>query len=130
MFLFVERLLAKIVTNRLIVISKQQSIEIGEKFGVGRPSQIKVIPLGLDLDIFSGYAKRRSRFRHELYVPDDAILVGIVGRLTEIKNHQMFLNVVARFKEIDPPAGDRARYVSSLLAMVCCARVWNIKASR
>jgi glycosyltransferase involved in cell wall biosynthesis len=102
LFLFVERLLAKIVTDRLIVISKQQSVEIGEKFGVGRPSQIKVIPLGLDLDIFSDYAKRRSRFRHELCVPDDAILVGIVGRLTEIKNHKMFLNVVARFKEIDP----------------------------
>jgi glycosyltransferase involved in cell wall biosynthesis len=102
LFLFVERLLAKIATNRLIVISKQQSVEIGEKFGVGRPSQIKVIPLGLDLDVFSDYAKRRSRFRHELCVPDDAILVGIVGRLTEIKNHQMFLNVVARFKKIDP----------------------------
>src|ERR1044072_1201933 len=102
LFLFVERLLAKIVTNRLIVISKQQSIEIGEKFGVGRPSQIKVIPLGLDLGIFADYAKRRSKFRHELCVPDDAILVGIVGRLTEIKNHEMFLNVVARFKEIDP----------------------------
>ena len=102
LFLFVERLLAKIITNRLIVISKQQSIEIGEKFGVGRPSQIKVIPLGLDLNIFADYAKRRSKFRHELCVPDDAILVGIVGRLTEIKNHEMFLNVVARFKEIDP----------------------------
>jgi len=102
LFLFVERLLAKIVTNRLIVISKQQSIEIGEKFGVGQPSQIKVIPLGLDLDIFADYAKRRSKFRHELCVPDDAILVGIVGRLTEIKNHEMFLNVVARFKAVDP----------------------------
>src|ERR1044071_7921814 len=75
LFLFVERLLAKIVTDRLIVISKQQSIEIGEKFGVGQPSQIKVIPLGLDLDVFSDYTKRRSRFRHELGVPDAAILV-------------------------------------------------------
>ena len=102
LFLFVERLLARIVTNQLIVISKQQSIEIGEKFGVGQPGQIKVIPLGLDLDIFSDHAKRRSRFRHELCIPDHTILVGIVGRLTEIKNHQMFLNVVARFKEIDP----------------------------
>src|SRR5678816_2469841 len=102
LFLFVERLLAKIATNRLIVISKQQSIEIGEKFGVGRRGQIKVIPLGLDLDIFADYPKRRSRFRHELCIPDHTILVGIVGRLTEIKNHQMFLNVVARFKEIDP----------------------------
>ncbi len=101
-FLAVERLLAKLVTDRLIVVSKQQSIEIGEKFRVGRSGQIKVIPLGLDLGLFSDHASRRTKFRHELCIPDHTILIGIVGRLTEIKNHQMFLNVVARFKEVDP----------------------------
>ena len=101
-FLAIERLLAKLVTDRLIVVSKQQSVEIGEKYRVGRPDQIKVIPLGLDLDIFTDHAKRRAKFRQELYIHDDAILVGIVGRLTEIKNHQMFLNVVAKLKAIDP----------------------------
>lgn len=102
LFLAIERLLAKLVTDRLIVVSKQQSVEIGETFRVGRPGQIKVIPLGLDLDVFSDHAKRRAKFRQELYIHDDSILVGIVGRLTEIKNHQMFLNVVARLKAIDP----------------------------
>jgi glycosyltransferase involved in cell wall biosynthesis len=98
----IERLLAKLVTDRLIVVSKQQSVEIGQKFRVGRPGQIKVIPLGLDLNVFADHTERRARFRHELCIPDDAILVGIVGRLTEIKNHQMFLRVVARLKAIDP----------------------------
>jgi len=101
-FLAIERLLAKLVTDRLIVISQQQSIEIGEKFRVGRSGQIKVIPLGLDLGLFAEHASRRAKFRHELCIPDDAILIGIVGRLTEIKNHQMFLNVVAHLKSIDP----------------------------
>jgi glycosyltransferase involved in cell wall biosynthesis len=101
-FLAIERLLARLVTDRLIVISKQQSIEIGEEFRVGRSGQIKVIPLGLDLGLFSDHSSRRAKFRHELCIPDDAILIGIVGRLTEIKNHQMFLNVVARLKAIDP----------------------------
>src|SRR5215510_2664977 len=90
MFLAIERLLARLVTDRLIVVSKQQSIEIGEKFRVGRGEQIKVIPLGLDLGLFTDHGSRRAKFRHELCIPDDAILVGIVGRLTEIKNHQMF----------------------------------------
>jgi len=101
-FLAIERLLARLATDRLIVVSKQQSIEIGEKFRVGRRGQIKVIPLGLDLGLFADHASRRTKFRHELCVPDDALLVGIVGRLTEIKNHQMFLNVAARLKAIDP----------------------------
>ena len=102
LFLAIERLLARLVTDRLIVVSKQQAIEIGEKFRVGRSGQIKVIPLGLDLGVFSDHASRRTKFRHELCIPDHTILIGIVGRLTEIKNHWMFLNVVARLKEIDP----------------------------
>jgi len=102
LFLAIERILARMITDRLIVISKQQSVEIGEKFRVGRRGQIKVIPLGLDLGLFADHASRRGKFRHELCIPDDAILIGIVGRLTEIKNHHMFLNVVARLKAIDP----------------------------
>jgi glycosyltransferase involved in cell wall biosynthesis len=102
MFLTIERWLAKLVTDRLIVVSKQQRSEIGEKFRVGRPEQFKVVPLGLDLGLFAEHASRRAKFRHELCVPDDALLIGIVGRLTEIKNHQTFLNVVARLKAIDP----------------------------
>src|SRR5690242_7082884 len=66
MFLSIERLLARLVTDRLIVISKQQSVEIGETFRVGRPDQIKVIPLGLDLDVFADHQSRRARFRQEL----------------------------------------------------------------
>src|SRR4030095_11807096 len=102
LFLAIERLLARMVTDRLIVISKQQSVEIGETFRVGRSGQMKVIPLGLPLGLFADYVSQRTKARRELCVPDDTILIGIVGRLTEIKNHQMFLNVVARLKEIDP----------------------------
>ncbi|HEU4766427.1 MAG TPA: glycosyltransferase [Pyrinomonadaceae bacterium] len=96
MFLAIERLLARLITDRLIVVSAQQGAEIGNDFRVGRAGQIKVIPLGLDLQIFANHASRRARFREELGIDDETILVGIVGRLTEIKNHQMFLNSVAR----------------------------------
>jgi glycosyltransferase involved in cell wall biosynthesis len=98
MFLAIERLLARLVTDRLIVVSAQQGAEIGNDFRVGRAGQIKVIPLGLDLSIFADHASRRGRFRQELKIDDETILIGIVGRLTEIKNHQMFLNSIARLK--------------------------------
>lgn len=102
LFLAIERLLARLITDRLIVISNQQSVEIGEKFRVGRRGQLKVIPLGLDLRLFEEHASRRATFRQELCIPDHTILIGIVGRLTPIKNHRMFLNVVWRMKLIDP----------------------------
>ncbi|HKV36690.1 MAG TPA: glycosyltransferase [Pyrinomonadaceae bacterium] len=95
-FLTIERLLARLVTDRLVVVSGQQAEEIGRKFRVGRADQIRIIRLGLDLDLFSNYASRRARFRQELGIDDDVMLVGIVGRLTEIKNHEMFLQSVAR----------------------------------
>jgi glycosyltransferase involved in cell wall biosynthesis len=98
-FLAIERWLARLVTDRLIVVSAQQGAEIGNDFRVGRKDQIKVIPLGLDLSVFEGHASRRQQFRHELGIDDETILVGIVGRLTEIKNHRMFLNIVARLKD-------------------------------
>jgi glycosyltransferase involved in cell wall biosynthesis len=95
-FLRIERLLAKVVTDRLVVVSEQQREEINKTFRVGRTEQIRVIRLGLDLNVFSNYANRRGRFREELGIADNVTLVGIVGRLTEVKNHEMFLESVAR----------------------------------
>ena len=95
-FLTIERVLARLVTDRVVVVSEQQKEEIGRIFRVGRADQIRVIPLGLDLSSFQAYASRRERFRDELGITDDTVLVGIVGRLTEIKNHELFLQIVAR----------------------------------
>jgi len=102
LFVAIERLLARLVTDQLIVVSEQQGAEIGTDFRVGRRGQIKVVPLGLDLSVFADHASRRARFRDELAVDDETVLVGIVGRLTEIKNHRMFLNSVARLKDRGP----------------------------
>lgn len=97
-FLAIERLLARCVTDRIVVVSEQQKAEINQTFRVGRTEQMKVIRLGLDLGIFANHETRRAKFRNELGVDDETVLVGIVGRLTEIKNHQMFLQVAARVK--------------------------------
>ncbi len=110
-FINIERMLAWLVTDRLVVISEQQGREISQAFGVGKPQQIKVIPLGLDLEVFNDSAKRRQRFRHELSVDDETILVGIVGRLTEIKNHELFLEVVNRYTKIESADGLPVRFV-------------------
>ncbi|MFZ0064375.1 MAG: glycosyltransferase [Pyrinomonadaceae bacterium] len=97
-FLLIEKLLARLITSRIVVVSEQQRKEINETFGVGRTEQFKVIPLGLELASFAEPEKRRQAFRNELGVHDSEILVGIVGRLTEIKNHELFLQAVAKFK--------------------------------
>lgn len=98
-FLLIEKVLAKLITDRLIVVSQQQRREINEDFGVGRPEQFSVIPLGLDTSVFADWRERRSLFRDELGLAADDILVGIVGRLTEIKNHELFIRAAALLKD-------------------------------
>ena len=96
-FINIEKTLASLVTDRIVVISEQQANEICGEFGVGNRDQLTVIPLGLDLELFNNSAQNRRPFRDELGVTDKTVLVGIVGRLTEIKNHQLFLQAVSHY---------------------------------
>ena len=99
LFLLIEQTLARFATDRIIVISPQQYEEIHQQFGVGRAEQFAVIRLGLDLRVFDEAPTRRRIVRREISVDETTILVGIVGRLAEIKNHDMFLRAAALFQE-------------------------------
>jgi glycosyltransferase involved in cell wall biosynthesis len=108
----VEKLLARLATDRIVVISPQQFREIHERFRVGHANQFTVIPLGLDLGLYANWSSRRGILRGELGAGDGDILVGIVGRLTEIKNHSLFLQAAALFKECQGGAGSsRVRFL-------------------
>jgi glycosyltransferase involved in cell wall biosynthesis len=85
LFVFVERLLARLNTDVIVTITEQQQKEIHETFGVGRPEQFRVIRLGLDLEEFAAGERPVRPPRR----------VGIVGRIAPIKNHELFLRVAA-----------------------------------
>ena len=85
-FLAVERMLARLNTARIVVLSPQQLVEIRDTFKIGRPEQFVVIPLGIDVEAI------RSTVNGHRSTPT----VGIIGRLTAIKNHDLFLRVAAR----------------------------------
>jgi len=110
LFVTIERVLARLGTDRIIVISEQQRREIHEEFRVGKQEQFKVIPLGLDTAVFADWQLRRNELRRELNAKDDEILIGIVGRLTEIKNHKLFLEAASLFKG-DRKESSRVRFV-------------------
>ncbi len=114
-FLLIEKLLARIATDRVVVISPRQLREIHEEFGVGRAAQFTVIPLGLDLKVFDSWAERRHVLRGELCAEESDVLVGLVGRLTEVKNHDLFLSAAARYAEMrrtgEAPPDRRVRFL-------------------
>lgn len=88
-FLFIERMLVR-RTDRIIVLSEQQLHEIRDEFRIGRPEQFAIVPLGIDLDEVRGSEPQE----HE------GLIVGIVGRVTAIKNHDLFLRVAARCHDL------------------------------
>ena len=99
LFLTIERMLARLVSDRIVVITEQQRREISDTFRVGKTGQFAVIPLGIDLDLYADWLQRREQFRQEIQADADTILIGIVGRLTEIKNHELFLQAAAHFRK-------------------------------
>jgi glycosyltransferase involved in cell wall biosynthesis len=108
-FINIEKILARLVTDRVVVVSEQQRREINEEFHIGRADKFMVVPLGLDLKVFAEWPMRRRLFRQELAVDDDTVLIGIVGRLTEIKNHELFLRAAALFKKLWTEVGEKRR---------------------
>ena len=106
LFIAIERALARLCTDRILVISEQQRREIGEHFGVGHAAQFRVVPLGLDLDEMK---ERRGALRREMGIADDEIAIGIVGRLCEVKHHALLLEAARLVVEASPTS--RLRFV-------------------
>ena len=98
-FLFIERFLARFATDKIIVISRQQFREIHGQFGVGRKNQFETIPLGIDLEAFADWRAKQNLLREEVGASEDEILIGLVGRLTEVKNHSLFLRAAKIYTE-------------------------------
>jgi len=95
LFIAIERALARFCADRIVAISERQRDEICRSFKVGRFEQFTVIPLGIDFDEIDS---RRGRLRREIGVGVDDVLVGVVGRLCEVKNHAMLIESAAKMK--------------------------------
>jgi glycosyltransferase involved in cell wall biosynthesis len=93
-FQLIEKILARF-TDVIIVVSEQQKEKLCWKFGVGRPAQYRVVPLGLDLRPFESVSESKGKLRSDLGLSENGeSCVGVVGRLTSIKNHSLFLGAI------------------------------------
>ncbi len=91
----VERYLAR-RSSRIIAISEKQRAELVEEHRICRSDKVSVIPLGFDLSRFQEDQQgKRTLFRKLYGIADDEIAIGIVGRLVPVKNHALFLEVIA-----------------------------------
>jgi len=98
-FIVIEKLLAR-ATDLIIVPSQQQLEELLGRFGIGKRERYRIVPYGLELDEFIGTPEHRHTLRSRLGIADTETVIGIVGRLTAIKNQEMFLRVARRAQDL------------------------------
>ena len=95
LFILIEKLLA-LRTDKIITISKSQKNEICKKFKIAKLKKFEVVNLGINLEEFSRNSDiQRKRFKKK-YKINNKKVVGIIGRLTKIKNHKFFIDVVRK----------------------------------
>jgi glycosyltransferase involved in cell wall biosynthesis len=94
-FVAVERALAG-ATDRIVAISPQIARELHDEYRIGRAEQYTVIQLGFDLRPFLAVDEAaRCEARLQLDLAPASPVVSIVGRLTTIKQHELFLRIAA-----------------------------------
>ena len=94
-FILVERFLAR-STDRIIVLSEQQKKDICDTFKIADEKKVQVIRLGFDLSVYNkNKFKEKTLVKNNGYCKNpESLQVGIVGRLTPIKNHFMLLEAI------------------------------------
>lgn len=88
-YLEVERRLAGWSDALLAVSAATRDELLG--LGIGRPDQWHVMPLGIELESLEREPPSAAEARASLRLPPSGPVVGIVGRLVPIKDHETFL---------------------------------------
>ena len=96
-FVTVERLLSHL-TTQFIAISPEVAADL-DRLRIGR-GKTAIVRLGLDLEYLT--KPEGGVLRHDLGIPADAPLIGIVGRLVPIKALDLFLDAAALIVKDNP----------------------------
>ena len=95
-------------SDTLLAVSPRVRSDLLQTHGIGAASRFRVVPLGFDLKALAAIGpSERAAARAALGLDRDAHVVAFVGRLTAIKQPELFLNLAARVSAAD----SRARFL-------------------
>lgn len=89
-------------TDRIAVLSEQQRREIVEDERVAPADKVSIVPLGLDLEPLLRIDPTTPTLRVALGLADDAVVLGFVGRLVDIKDPATLLQAFERVRATVP----------------------------
>ena len=97
-FVLLERLTARL-TDAIITLTQSLRHELAETYRIARKGRMTILPLGLDLSPFAETPRHEGHFRQRWNIPPDAPLIGLVGRLTPVKDPLRFLEAAALVRQ-------------------------------
>lgn len=92
------------LSTRIIAVSPNLQREIGEIYRIAPLRKVAMVVPGYDLSALRDVTRPSGDFRARFGIPQEAPLVGIVGRLVPIKNHALFLSAMAQVAQALPQA--------------------------
>ncbi|HKO31868.1 MAG TPA: glycosyltransferase [Nitrospiraceae bacterium] len=100
LFLQIERMLSAI-THRLIALTDAERQDHLDR-AVGKADRFAVVPSGIDRERFGRARAQGKQLPDWFGCPPDALVVGSVGWLTDIKGHEYLIAAVAKLKQDFP----------------------------
>ena len=88
--LFIERCLS-FFTKKVICVS-DNIVDILNTRGKLKADKLVLIYNGINTDVFSYNSQERLQLRQHYNIPDNAKVMGAVGRLVDVKNHSTLIN--------------------------------------
>jgi glycosyltransferase involved in cell wall biosynthesis len=130
LFIGLERLAAR-GSDVILTISQRLKDDL-VAYRIAPEEKIKIVPLGLKLLRLTDLEALRGSFRQEGGFSTETPLVGIIGRLVPIKNHELFLAAASRVSQARPEVrfvivgdGERRAALEALVGQLGLAdRVW------
>jgi glycosyltransferase involved in cell wall biosynthesis len=103
-FTAIERALAR-RSDALIAVSPSVLRDLRDRHRIAGPDRFRMVPLGFDLSPFAAIgATDRGPARHELGLDANAHVAAFVGRLTSIKQPELFIDAADRIARVDEHA--------------------------
>ncbi len=95
---YLERYMAA-RTTYIIAISHTLYTQLTSQYRIAPPAVVKVIPLTIPLaKFYDAGGSKQAAFRAMYHIRPHHICIGIVGRITPIKNMGMYINVIIALK--------------------------------
>ena len=119
-YIFIERLLSK-YTDYIIAISNKEK-ESAIVNNIANDDKVKVIFNGIDITEYDNNLEFQKNCRLNLNISEDAIVIGMVGRISDQKAPDIFIKSAYEIKKIIPNAyfiidgdGDKLEEIKKLI---------------